>query len=168
MPMRFDDFNEPEPDRYLGPDNVFREKPAHVAYLRRCADAWEERGLLGESEAFDEADRVRAKADRIEGVETKPIFAPEILEAVLEELSDNEKSAVLILYASRMLPIADLSGRYRELGLLNQRFTLSRLGRAVAKRILEDDPEARDPNEAREAADALRAYGKTLREEEPS
>ena len=71
----------------------------------------------------------------------------ERVEGVLGALDVDERTVVLILYACTGLPIADLSGRYRALGLLNQRSTLSRLGRAVAKRILEDDPEARDPEE---------------------
>lgn len=70
---------------------------------------------------------------------------PALVAAVLEELDTDERNVVVILYYSPWpnAPIADLSGRYRELGLLDQRSTLSRLGRAVAKRILEDDPEAR-------------------------
>ena len=72
---------------------------------------------------------------------------PERVEGVLGALDVDERTVVLILYACTGLPIADLSGRYRALGLLNEGSTLSSFGRAVAKRILEDDPEARDPFE---------------------
>lgn len=129
---------------YLGPDGKTRAKTAHVAYLRQCARAWEALGDAGQSQAYDEADRVAVHADELEGVTTLRATDPKRVEGILGALDEDEKTTVLILYGCTHLPIADLSGRYRALGILNERSTLSRLGRAIAKRLLEDDPEARD------------------------
>lgn len=132
---------------YLGPDGQERTKAAHIGYLRRCARAWEALGDAGNSKAYDEADRVAVHADKLEGVTTLRVCDPKRVEGILGALDEDEKTTVLILYGCTHLPIADLSGRYRALGILNDRSTLSRLGRAVGKKLLEDDPEARDPNE---------------------
>ncbi len=72
---------------------------------------------------------------------------PDLVEGILGALDTDERTAVLIMYACEGLPVADLTGRYRALGLTNERSTLSALGRAVGKRICELDPEATDPHE---------------------
>jgi len=72
---------------------------------------------------------------------------PALVAGILGSLSDDEKTAVMVAYAATMLPILDLSGRFRMLGLLNERSTLTELGRTVAQEIIRQDPEATDPHE---------------------
>lgn len=76
---------------------------------------------------------------------TEPAVDLELVEAVIAELSEDERNVVLILYACRECPVTvcDVRGRLRSLCLLTVRSTLSRLGLAVGKKILADDPEAR-------------------------
>lgn len=68
--------------------------------------------------------------------------SPELVGSIVGALEDDEKTAVLILSACVGLPTADLSGRLRGLRLILENGTISNLGRAVAKELLLDDPEA--------------------------
>lgn len=64
-------------------------------------------------------------------------------EAALAAMGDDERTCILVLYACPQLPMLDLGGKLRGLGLLLENGTISLLGMAVAKRLLADDPEAR-------------------------
>lgn len=70
----------------------------------------------------------------------------DLVRALVDGLDDDDRTIVLLSYSAQHLPIADLFGRLRPLGLLDERSTLSPLGRAVAKEIVRCDPEAMDPH----------------------
>ena len=70
----------------------------------------------------------------------------ELVRALAEGLDDDEKTILLVLLGcSGTLPYFDISGRFSKLGYLRENGTLSKLGVAVAKEVLRNDPEAVDP-----------------------
>ncbi len=83
------------------------------------------------------SDEITARLAVLSGDEiSRNAIDPNLVDAIIDELTVDERNVVLLMHACSMLPVADLRGRYRSLGLLNERSTLSRLGRAVAARIL--------------------------------